>query len=179
MQFSRMEKLGFGVLMTAWVVWGTNKIGNTLVHADEPEKMGFEVAVADQGGAQEAAAPKEAEKPVMELLASADAKAGAKVFKKCTACHSAEAGAKHKIGPNLWGVVGRPQGKAEGFNYSGTLAGLSGTWTYAELDKFLSDPKAYAPGNKMTFRGVPKNSERAALLVYLQSLSDSPVPLPK
>lgn len=169
MQFSRMEKLGFGVLVTAWVVWGTNQIGDVLVHADEPEKMGFEVAVADQGDAAEAA-PKEAEKPVMELLATASADAGAKVFKKCSACHSAEAGAKHKIGPNLWGVVGHDQGKAEGFNYSGALAGLSGKWTLEELDKFLNNPKEYAPGNKMTFRGVPKNSERAALLVYLQTL---------
>mgnify|MGYP003148617859 FL=1 len=169
MQFSRMEKLGFGVLVTAWVVWGTNKIGDTLVHANEPEKMGFEVAVADQGDAQDAA-PKEAEKPVMELIATASADAGAKVFKKCTACHSAEAGAKHKIGPNLWEIVGRGQGKADGFNYSGTLAGLGGTWSIEELNKFLDNPKEYAPGNKMTFRGIPKNADRAALLVYLESL---------
>lgn len=169
MQFSRMEKLGFGVLVTAWVVWGTNKIGDTLVHANEPEKMGFEVAVADQGDAAEAA-PKEAEKPAMELLATADAKVGAKVFKKCTACHSAESGAKHKIGPNLWGIVGHPQGKADGFTYSGAVAGLGGKWTMEELDKFIADPKGYAPGTKMTFRGIPKNSDRAALLVFLESL---------
>jgi cytochrome c len=169
MQFSRMEKLGFGVLVTAWVVWGTNKIGDTLVHAQEPEKMGYEVAVADQGDAAEAA-PKEAEKPVMELLASADPNVGAKVFKKCTACHSAEAGAKHKIGPNLWAIVGHDKGKADGFNYSGAFASLSGKWTMEELDKFIADPKGYAPGTKMTFRGIPKNSERAALLVYMESL---------
>ncbi|MEQ9576076.1 MAG: cytochrome c family protein [Rhodospirillales bacterium] len=155
--------------MTAWVVWGTNKIGDTLVHANEPEKMGFEVAVADQGDAKDAA-PVEVEKPVMELIATASADAGAKVFKKCTACHTAEAGAKHKIGPNLWGIVGHDQGKAEGFNYSSTLAGLGGKWTLEELNKFLNNPKEYAPGNKMTFRGVPKNADRAALLVYLQSL---------
>jgi cytochrome c len=169
MQFSRMEKLGFGVLVTAWVVWGTNKIGDTLVHAHEPEKMGFEVAVADEGNAP-AAAPKEAEKPVMELLASADPKRGAKVFKKCTACHSAEAGAKHKIGPNLWGIVGHPQGKADGFSYSSAVGGLGGTWTLEELNKFIDNPKEYAPGTKMTFRGISKNSDRAALLVYLQTL---------
>ncbi|MAO56454.1 MAG: cytochrome c family protein [Rhodospirillaceae bacterium] len=169
MQFSRMEKLGFGVLVTAWVVWGTNKIGDTLVHANEPEKMGFEVAVADDGAAT-AAAPKEAEKPVMELLASADPKRGAKVFKKCTACHSAEAGAKHKIGPNLWGIVGHDQGKMDGFSYSDAVAGLGGKWTMAELDKFLHSPKEYAPGTKMTFRGITKNADLAALLVYLQTL---------
>lgn len=169
MQFSRMEKLGFGVLVTAWVVWGTNQIGNALVHAEEPEKMGFDVAVADEGPAT-AAAPKEVEKPVMELLASADPKRGAKVFKKCTACHSAEAGAKHKIGPNLWNIVDRDKGKADGFNFSGALAGMDGKWTLENLNKFIDNPKEYAPGNKMTFRGISKNSDRAALLVYLQSL---------
>ena len=169
MQFSRMEKLGFGVLVTAWVVWGTNKIGDTLVHANEPEKMGFEVAVAADGAAT-AAAPKEAEKPVMELLASADPKRGAKVFKKCTACHSAEPGAKHKIGPNLWGIVGHDQGKMDGFSYSDAVGGLGGKWTLAELDKFLHSPKEYAPGTKMTFRGITKNADLAALLVYLQTL---------
>mgnify|MGYP002877051251 FL=1 len=170
MHFSRMEKLGFGVLVAAWVVWGTNKIGDTLVHAHEPEKMGFEVAVADADGAQEAAGPKEPEKTAMELIATADPARGAKVFKKCTACHSAEAGAKHKIGPNLWGIVGHDQGKAAGFNYSGAVAGLGGKWTIEELDKFIHDPKAYAPGTKMTFRGIPKNSDRAALLVFLETL---------
>lgn len=176
MQFTGMEKLGFGVLVTAWVVWGSNQIGNALVHAKTPEKMGFDVAVADDGPKEVAAV---AEKPVMELLASADIKQGAKVIKKCTACHSAESGAKHKIGPNLWGVVGRDKGKVDGFNFSGALSGLGGKWTFADLDKFIDDPKAFAPGNKMTFRGISKNSDRAALIVYMQSLSDSPVALPK
>lgn len=178
MHFSRMEKLGFGVLVAAWVVWGSNQVGNALVKPATPEKMGFEVAVADQPAAQDAA-PKEAEKPAMELLASADAARGAKVFGACKACHSAEAGAKHKIGPNLWNVVGRKKAGADGFAYSSALTGMGGEWSYANLDKFLENPKAYAPGNKMTYAGVKKNSDRAALMVYLQSLADSPVPLPK
>ncbi len=178
MQFSRMEKLGFGVLMTAWVVWGSNKIGNVLVHADEPETMGYQVAVADSGAAEQAAAPVE-EKSVMELLASADPKRGEKVFKRCSACHSTEAGAKHKIGPNLWNVVGRGKAKAEGYNFSNALAGMDGTWGFAELDKFIENPKGYAPGNKMTFRGIAKNADRAALIVYMATLADTPVPLPE
>ncbi|MEK9672244.1 MAG: cytochrome c family protein [Rhodospirillaceae bacterium] len=176
MQFSGMEKFGFGVLVTAWVVWGTNQVGNALVHPTNPEKMGFDVAVADEGPKQVA---KVAEKPVMELLASADAAAGAKVFKKCGTCHTSEKGGKHKVGPNLWGIVGRDVGKADGYSYSGALGGHGGKWTIADLDKFIGNPKDTVPGNKMTFQGVHKNSDRAALLVYLNSLSDSPAPLPK
>ena len=176
MQFSRMEKLGFGVLVTAWVVWGTNKIGDKLVHAEEPAKMGFEVAVTD-GGAEKAA-PKEKEKPVMELLATADPKHGAKVFRACHACHFADASGKTKIGPNLWDVVGRKQATEAGFSYSGAFHKLSGTWTDEELDKFLHSPREYAPGTKMTFAGVKKNADRAALIAYLHSLSDKPVPIP-
>lgn len=178
MHFSRMEKVGFGVLVAAWVVWGSNQVGNALVKPATPEKMGFEVAVADQGGAKEAA-PKEAEKPAMELLASADAARGAKVFKACTACHSAEKGAKHKIGPNLWNTVGHKKAGHEGFSYSSALTGLGGEWTFADLDKFLENPKAFAPGTKMTYAGVKKNSDRAALLAHLATLNDTPVPLPK
>ena len=106
----------------------------------------------------------------MELLASADPKRGAKVVKKCTSCHSAESGAKHKIGPNLFGVAGRDIGKVDGFKFSGALSGKGGQWTDADLDKFIANPKEFAPGNKMTFRGIKKNSDRAALIVYLKTL---------
>lgn len=180
MHFSTLEKFGFGVLCAAWLIWGTNKVGDMLVHADEPAQMGYQVAGAEGGGHGEKMAEKaEAPQNAMELLASADVKAGAKVFKKCHSCHSAEAGAKHKIGPNLWNVVGRKQASAEGFGYSGAFTSLGGTWTFEELDKFLTSPSDYAKGTKMTFRGVKKADKRAALLVYLATLGDTPVPLPK
>lgn len=178
MQFSRMEKLGFGVLVTAWVVWGTNKIGDKLVHAEEPAKMGFEVAVAG-GGAAEAAAPKEPEKPVAELIASADPKHGEKVFGACKACHTADTSGKNKIGPNLWNVVGRKKATEPGFSYSDAFHKLEGNWTDADLEKFIHSPKEFAPGTKMTFAGIKKNKDLAALIVYLHSLSDNPLPLPK
>ena len=176
MQFSRMEKLGFGVLVTAWVVWGVNKIGDRLVHAEEPAKMGFKVAVAEGGPAK--AAPKVVEKPVMDLLASADVKKGEKIFHVCKTCHFADKTGKTKIGPNLWNVVGRKQATEPGFSYSSAFQKLSGVWNDEHLDKFLDGPREYVPGTKMTFNGVKKNQERADLIAFLHSLSDSPKPVP-
>jgi len=115
---------------------------------------------------------------VPALLASADAGDGKKIFRKCKACHTADKGGRHKVGPNLWDVVGRAKAGAGGYRFSGVLAGLGGTWTFADLDAFLARPKAFAPGTKMTFRGVKKAADRAALIAYLRSLSDSPKPLP-
>ncbi len=111
------------------------------------------------------------------MLASADAGAGAKVFKKCKACHTADKGGKNKVGPNLWDIVGKAKAAA-GFKFSGALKGLGGTWTYKDLDGFLADPKGFAKGTKMGFAGVKKPKARAHLIAYLRSLSDQPKPLP-
>ena len=127
------------------------------------------------------AADEEAEpESVLPLLASADAVAGEKVVKKCTACHTLDQGGANKIGPNLWNIVGRSIASADGYSYSGDLEGKSGeSWTYEHLDGFLHKPKDWAPGTKMSFAGLKKIKDRADLIVYLRSLSDSPTPLPE
>ncbi len=101
-----------------------------------------------------------------------DAAAGQKVFNKCMACHTLEAG-KNKIGPSLQGVIGRTAGTAEGFNYSEAMkkAGAGGlVWNEATLDKYLSGPKVLVPGNKMPFPGLPKEQDRADVIAYLKSM---------
>ena len=112
------------------------------------------------------------------LLASASPVKGAKLFKKCKSCHTIKKGGKNTIGPNLWEVVGREIASSVGFKYSEVLKGKGGNWSFAELDAFLANPKNYAKGTKMSFRGIKKNEDRADLLVYLHSLSDEPKPLP-
>jgi cytochrome c len=87
-------------------------------------------------------------------------------------------GGRHKVGPNLWDVVGRAKAGAGGYKFSRALAGLGGAWTFEDLDAYLAKPKAFAPGTKMTFNGVKKAADRAAVILYLRSLSDSPKPLP-
>ena len=100
------------------------------------------------------------------------------VFKKCRACHTNEKGAGHRVGPDLWNIVNRPKGHAPGFSYSEAMAAKGGEWTYEDLDHFLRKPKDFVPGTKMGFAGLKKAKDRAAVIAYLRTLSDSPVPLP-
>lgn len=115
---------------------------------------------------------------IAPLLAKASAENGAGVFKKCGACHTGDSGGEDKLGPNLWGVVGRPVASREGFAYSETLKGKGGDWTYENLAAFIHDPKAFAPGTKMIFAGLADPAEIADALAYLRTLSDAPAPLP-
>jgi cytochrome c len=124
--------------------------------------------VIDTGEAGGAGVAEEVEVVFADVLAEADAAKGAKVFKKCTACHKLEDGA-NATGPYLSGVVGRPAGTATGFAYSDAIAALGGAaWTPEALNEFLASPKGYAPGNKMSFAGLKKITDRANLVAYLQ-----------
>jgi len=117
--------------------------------------------------------------PIAGLLASADIAAGEKVFKKCMACHTVDKGGADKIGPALYGVVGNDIASHGGFAYSGALTELPGNWTYAELNAFLYKPKDYAKGTKMTFAGLRKATDRAAIIAYLRAQDDAPEALPE
>ncbi len=111
-----------------------------------------------------------------ELLAAADADAGEKVFRKCKACHKLEEG-KNAVGPSLFGVVGRDIGSNASFKYSDAMKGVEGDWTLTNLDAFLTKPKAFAPGNKMTFRGLKKAQDRVNVITFLNEADGSPEPL--
>jgi cytochrome c len=134
------------------------------------------------GGGESAAAPTGAappEAPLPALLAKADAAKGQQDAKVCTTCHNFEKGAAAKIGPPLWGVVGRPIASVAGFAYSDALKALGGNWTYEDLNKMISNPKSEASGTKMSYPGEKDPQKRADILAFLQTLSDSPVPFPK
>ncbi len=101
-------------------------------------------------------------------LAEGDAAKGEKVFKKCKTCHTFDPG-KKKIGPHLKGVVGRKAGSVEGYKYSKAMAAADITWDEANLDKFLTKPKAFVKKTKMSFGGLKKESQRADLIAYLKA----------
>ena len=120
------------------------------------------------------------EKPKLtfeELLAIASIEDGKKVSSKCTACHGFNSGGGNRIGPNLWGILGKAKAEASGFKYSDSLMGLGGTWSIEDMNLWLKSPKKYAPGNSMAFVGLRKDKDRANLLAYLNSMSESPVSL--
>ncbi len=179
MHFSLLEKSGAAILICAWLIYGSMAIGNMLVHVAPLETPAIAVAAVTKGGA-EPAAPADAGPPVdfKTLMASADPAAGEKVFGKCKSCHGVEKGGPNKVGPNLWGVVGGPTAHKDDFSYSAGLAGKHGTWTYDDLNAFLTSPKDYIPGTKMSFAGLSKAQDRANVIAYLRSNADNPPPLP-
>jgi cytochrome c len=113
------------------------------------------------------------------MIAAADVAAGEKVSAKCKTCHSFDKGGANKVGPNLWGAVGGPSAHKDDYAYSDVVKALGITWDYDNLDKYLENPKAFAKGTKMSFAGLKKPEERAALIRWLRDQSDAPVPLPQ
>jgi cytochrome c len=113
------------------------------------------------------------------LLAAADVKKGQQTAQVCMACHTFDQGGQDRIGPSLWGVVGRSVHARSTFAYSSALAAQSGAWTYDRLDQWLSNPAKAVPGTKMAFAGLHNDADRANVIAYLSTLSASPVPFPK
>ena len=165
-----LNKIVGAILLGGFVLLVSSILAKNLV---QPERTAM---VAPHEGGQ-APAEKKPE-PVSPLLANADVAEGEASFKKCATCHTAEKGGANKVGPNLWGVVGGPHGHMEGFSYSEALKGKPGNWDYESLNAWLESPKTYAPGTKMTFAGLKKVEDRANLIAWLRTQSDSPPPLP-
>jgi cytochrome c len=152
---------------------------NLVIAPQNPRVPGY--ALPTSGAATAPAAENKAPpaEPLPVLLSKADAKKGEQYAKVCATCHNFQKGGGPKIGPDLWDVVGRKIASVSGFAYSDSLKGVSGDWSYEELNKWITDPKATASGTKMTFPGEKDPQKRADILAFLQTLSDKPVPFPK
>jgi len=166
-------------LLTAGIIAsGSGVISRIIYHPSMPEENAYVIAVPEGETGEGEAAEAEAT-PLPVLLASASPEEGASVAKKCAACHSEEKGGPIKIGPPLWGVIGRDIASVEGFEYSDALLSKEGQWTFENIYEFIHAPKDWAPGTKMAFAGIKSPEDRANLLVYLRTLADQPVPLPE
>lgn len=172
------NKMAGAVLGTALLVFGLNELRGAIYHGEAPEKPGMLIEVAETGetagGGETATAV-----PLPELLAKADPVKGEAQQKACLACHSFTKGGPNKTGPELWDVVERPIASNPNFAYSDSLKEhANDKWTFENLNKFLLNPKGFAPKTKMTFAGIKRDQPRADLLAFLRTLSDAPKPLP-
>lgn len=179
MDLFELNKYVGGTLAAILVVIVVSLLGDAAVAPADLEKTVFpppaEGAATDEAEAEKAepAAPS-----LGSLLAAADVAQGRKLSKKCAACHSFDKGAKNKVGPNLWNTVGQAKAGREGYRYSAALRDAGGEWSYADLDAYLTKPKLFLPGGKMTFPGLADAAQRAAVIAFLRSLSDQPAALP-
>jgi cytochrome c len=171
-----INKILGAVLFTCLGLVALNIAAGAVFAPEIPAKPGYEIAVKAAPGEAAKAAP--AEVPIEKALASADLKRGESTAKICQTCHNLTKGAGPKIGPDLWDVVGRPKGSMPGFAYSEAMKSKGGEWTVDDLNTFLTNPRAFVPGTKMTFAGLSHEDQRADVIDFLNTLSDHPKPLP-
>jgi cytochrome c len=173
-----LNKILGAILGCCLITLALNITAGAIFSPHKPAKPGYAIAVKEKSGAG-AEAKKEPEKPIAVLLAHASAEKGQATAKQCQACHTFEKGGPNRVGPNLWNIVGDERGQGRGgFNFSSAMKSKGGKWTYEELNKFLTNPRGYIPGTNMTFAGLSRDSQRADVIAYLRTLSDSPLPLP-
>ena len=168
------------VLTAGIIASGAGVMSRIIYSPDIPEERAYPIDMAALESAGEAAAEEQEEAIALsELLAIGSTESGQAVAKKCAACHTFDEGGAHKIGPALYGVLGRDIAGLSDFSYSGGLTDMEGDWNYDALDGFLENPKGWAPGTNMSFAGIRKPQDRADLILYLRSLAGEPAPLPE
>jgi cytochrome c len=170
---NRSNTIAGWVLGAGIVALGASIVTGEMFHDERPETMGYPiegVANPDDDSVAEA--------PIAALLATADPAKGEAVFARCKTCHTVNKGGSDLSGPNLWGTVGSPVGHVPGFPYTPDFKAIGGSWDWEKLSQWVKDPKSLAKGTKMGFAGLGKPEDRANLLAYLNTQSDSPLPLP-
>ena len=175
-----MNKIIVSIVFAIILVLGINKVTDVIFYVEKPEKSAYQVTsvttVASTTSAETSSENSESGN-IMALFASASATEGAKVFKKCAACHSIKEGGANKIGPALWGVLGRSAGSIPDYKYSKAMAAHGKNWSFEEMNGFLIKPKDWIKGTKMSFAGLKKANERAAVILFMNTKTNNSLPL--
>ena len=175
-----MNKIIVSIVFAIILVLGINKVADVIFYVEKPEKSAYQVATTTTvtcATSAETGSVSSESGNIMALFASTSVAEGAKVFKKCAACHSIAEDGGNKIGPALWGVLGRPAGTIPNYKYSKAMAAHGKNWSFEEMNGFLIKPKDWIKGTKMSFVGLKKAKERAAVILYMNENTNSPLPL--
>ena len=174
-----INKIIAAVLLVALIVIGLGKISDMAFHVKKPEKSAYKVDIQENDLNTNSEKEEIIEKvDISALLALGDLAHGEKVFKKCAACHLINKGGENKIGPALYGIIGRKVAAKEDYKYSKAMAAYDKFWTFEEMNGYLKKPQRYIKGTKMAFAGLRKEKDRASVILYLNQNSDNPIPLP-
>ena len=175
-----MNKIIVSIILAVILIFGINKITDSIFYVEKPEKSAYQVdSVTTATSTTTASSSSEniEQENIMALFASTNAAEGAKVFKKCAACHSISKGGANKIGPALWGVLGRKAGSISDYKYSKAMATFEKPWSFEEMNGFLIKPKDWIKGTKMSFAGLKNAKDRAAVILYMNENADVPLPI--
>ena len=175
-----MNKIIVSIVFAIILVLGINKVTDVIFYIEKPEKSAYQVAnvtTTVSTTAEETSSENSEPENIMALFASTSAADGAKIFKKCIACHSIARGGSNKIGPALWGVLGRQAGSISDYKYSKAMAVHGKAWSFEEMNGFLTKPKNWIKGTKMSFAGLKNAKDRAAVILYMNENTDNPLPL--
>ncbi len=177
-----INKIIAAVLLTALIVIGIGKFTDILFHVEKPKNSAYKVDGLESAVSSSDSEVKDEKEIVKvdigQLLAMGDLAHGQKVFKKCSACHMIASDGKNMIGPNLWSVIGRQAGSVADYKYSKAMVAYGKNWTFEEMNAYLIKPQAYIKGTKMAFAGLRKEKDRASVILYMNSKSNNPKPLP-
>ena len=172
-----MNKIIVSIIFAIILVVGINKVTDLIFYVEKPEKSAYQVASVNDIDSSTSTETSLETENIMAIFASTNSAEGAKIFKKCAACHSIAEGGANKIGPALWGVLGRTAGSLPDYKYSKAMAAYSKNWSFEEMNGFLTKPKDWIKGTKMSFAGLKKAKERAAVILYMNENTNSPQPL--
>ena len=175
-----INKIIAAILLTVLIIIGIGKFTDILFHVEKPKESAYKI-----DGLETAATSTKIEEQkenvkvdIAQLLAMGDLAHGQKVFKKCSACHMIASDGKNMIGPNLWGVIGRQAGSITDYKYSKAMIAYGKDWSFEEMNAYLIKPQSYIKGTKMAFAGLKKEKDRASVILFMNSKSDSPLPTP-
>jgi len=173
-----MNKILVSIFFAVILVLGINKVTDIIFHNPSPQTSAYQVNITTVASNETQTSSESSQTvDIMALFASTSATEGAKVFKKCAACHSIAEGGGNKIGPALWGVLGRPAGSIADYKYSKAMAAYGKNWSFEEMNGFLIKPKDWIKGTKMSFPGLRSAKDRAAVILYMNENTNSPLSL--